>query len=92
MPAKDYLGRQWTSGRDVMSQQLDDLFDLGDPEDNYELADYGDKSMLPDYESKSSPTKPLPVVGSASTRAQRLGKVDFKSALAQALNSKKDHG
>lgn len=66
MPAKDYLGRQWTSGRDVMSQQLDNLFDLDDPEDNYELADYGDKGMLPDYESKSRPTKRLRVMGSGT--------------------------
>ena len=92
MPAKDYLGRQWTSGRAVMSQQLDDLFDLDDPEDNEALADYGDKGMLPDYESKSWPTESPSVVGSTTTRAQRLGKVDFKSALTQALNSKRDHG
>lgn len=53
MAAKDNLGRQWNSGREVMSRQLDDLFDLDDPEDNHTLADYGDKGMLPDYESKN---------------------------------------
>jgi hypothetical protein len=53
MAAKDNLGRQWNSGREVMSRQLDNLFNLDDPEDNYELAGYGDKGMLPDYEGKS---------------------------------------
>lgn len=57
MAAKDNLGRQWDSGREVMSRQLDNLFSLDDPEDNYELAEYGDKGMLPDYESKSRWTK-----------------------------------
>lgn len=54
MPAKDYLGQQWSRGDELLSKQLDNLFDLDNPEDNEALADYGDKGMLPDYENKSN--------------------------------------
>ena len=54
MAAKDALGQQWSKGSDLMARQLDNLFNLDNPEDNEALADYGDKGMLPDYENKSN--------------------------------------
>lgn len=68
MAARDSLGKQWNSGSEVMSRQLGNLFDLDDPEGDYEFGETSHMGLANIPKDSKSGTK---VIGSKSNLPER---------------------